>query len=89
MVVFEKQILKYFSNLSKLSEIVTIDEKKNLLKTLIRKICFDDKNHQISLELYPDYSVVPMWRKICSFLIVFLPHFAQKIIGLSYVRLVF
>ena len=57
-VVSKKQVLEYFSNLPKLLEIATIDEKKNLLKTFIRKIRFDDKNHQISLELYPDYSVV-------------------------------
>lgn len=58
VTISEKQILEYFSNLPKLFEIATIDEKKKLLKTFIQKIRFDNKNRQIFLELYPDFSVV-------------------------------
>ena len=54
----EKDILEFLNDIKKVFENATFQEKRELIKTFVRKIILDEKNQQIILELYPDISVV-------------------------------
>ena len=53
------QITKYFNDLHETFISANMYEKRELIKTFVRRIELDEKNHQISVEFYPDILVVP------------------------------
>ncbi len=58
VLIKEQDILDFLTNIKKVLENANIQEKRELIKTFVRKIVLDEKNRQIELELYPDFSVV-------------------------------